>query len=93
MPDAVVMAATQHRWASYNGSLEDVVLKLQASEMLPKVIVPTFIIIGDHDGYVDQLALRRIVPNALVFKGGHNILWEQPDQVISAVEKFVEMSF
>ncbi len=93
MPDAVVMAATQHRWASYNGSLENVVLTLRATTILPKVFVPTLTIIGDDDAYVDQVNLRVIVPGTLVFKGGHNILWEQPEKVISAVEKFVEKSF
>ncbi len=93
IPDAVVMAATQHRWASYNGSLEKVVFKLRATTILPEVTVPILIIIGDRDGYVNQLKLRAIAPNTAVFKGGHNILWEQPDQVISAVEKFVEKSF
>jgi pimeloyl-ACP methyl ester carboxylesterase len=93
LPDAVVLAATRHRWASYNSSLENVVLKLRATEMLPQMKVPTLIVVGDHDAYVDQARLRLIAPNAVIEKGGHNILWEQPEVVIGAVEKFVAASF
>jgi pimeloyl-ACP methyl ester carboxylesterase len=93
LPDAVVLAATQHRWASYNGSLENVVLKLRATEMLPQMKVPTLIVVGDRDAYIDQAKLRLIVPNVVIAKGGHNILWEQPETVIGAVEKFVKTSF
>jgi pimeloyl-ACP methyl ester carboxylesterase len=93
LPDAVVLAATQHRWASYNGSLENVVLKSRATEMLPQVKVPMLVVVGDHDAYVDQAKLRLIAPNAVIAKGGHNILWEQPVAVMSAVEKFVATSF
>jgi cis-3-alkyl-4-acyloxetan-2-one decarboxylase len=93
LPDAVVLAATQHRWASYNGSLENVVLKLRGTEMLPQMKVPTLIVVGDHDAYIDQAKLQLIAPKAVIAKGGHNILWEQPEVVIGAVEKFVATSF
>jgi cis-3-alkyl-4-acyloxetan-2-one decarboxylase len=93
LPDAVVLAATQHRWASYNGSLENVVLKLRAIAILPQIKVPTLIVVGDHDAYADLAKLRIIAPNAVVAKGGHNILWEQPELVIGAVEKFVATNF
>jgi cis-3-alkyl-4-acyloxetan-2-one decarboxylase len=93
LPDAVVLAATQHRWASYNGSLENVVLKLRAIAILPQIKVPMLIVVGDHDAYADLAKLRIIAPNAVVAKGGHNILWEQPELVIGAVEKFVATNF
>jgi pimeloyl-ACP methyl ester carboxylesterase len=93
LPDAVVLAATQHRWASYNGSLENVVLKLRATEILPQMKVPTLIVVGDHDAYIDQAKLRLIAPDAVTAKGRHNILWERPEAVIGAVEKFVATSF
>ncbi len=93
LPDAVVLAATQHRWASYNGSLENVVLKLRATQILPQVSVPTLVVVGDHDAYVDLATLRIIAPNSVVAKGGHNILWEQPELVIATVEKFVAANF
>lgn len=93
LPDAVVLAATQHRWASYNGSLENVVLKLRAIAILPQIKVPMLIVVGDHDAYADLAKLRIIAPNAVVAKGEHNILWEQPELVIGAVEKFVATNF
>ena len=93
LPDAVVLAATQHRWASYNGSLENVVLKLRATEVLLRVNVPTLVVVGDHDLYVDLAKFRVIAPKALTADGGHNILWEQPVAVMGAVEKFVATNF
>jgi pimeloyl-ACP methyl ester carboxylesterase len=88
LPDAVVLAATQHRWASYNGSLENVVLKIRATEWLPDVRVPMLVIIGDHDAYVDQTNLLAVVPNPVIAHGGHNVLWEQPEVVMAQIERF-----
>jgi len=93
LPDAVVLAATQHRWASYNGSLENVVLKLRATEILRQIKVPTLTIVGDDDAYIDRTKLQLIAPNVVIAKGGHNILWEQLAVVVGAVEKFVAASY
>lgn len=89
LPDAVVWAATQHRWASYNGSLENVVLKIRATDLLPTLRVPSLVIVGDRDPYADPTSLRKIAPGTLVATGGHNVLWDESAFVIRGIEEFI----
>lgn len=85
VPDAVVRAATQHRWASYDGSLRHVVLKSQALHLLPGMAVPVTLMVGRDDLYSDNTTLLKLRPDTKVLEGGHNFPWQAPTLTREAV--------
>lgn len=85
VPDAVVRAATQHRWASYDGSLRHVVLQSQALNLLPEIAVPVTLMVGRDDLYSDNPTLLRLRPDTRVLEGGHNFPWQAPTLTREAV--------
>jgi pimeloyl-ACP methyl ester carboxylesterase len=62
--------------------------------LLPRVKVPTLILWGDQDTIMpaaSQELLRRALTGAehkLYEKAGHNLPWEQPEQVAQAIIGF-----
>lgn len=85
VPDNVVRAAIQHRWASYDGSLRHVVLQSQALNLLPGMAVPVTLVVGHDDLYSNNEALLALRPDTRVIAGGHNFPWQAPALTRKAV--------
>jgi len=87
IPDEVLRASTQHRWASYSGSLNNVVFKLSGLALIPEVSVPLTVLVGSDDAYSRNAEILRIKPDTVVIEGGHNFLWQQPQPVIAEIQR------
>lgn len=93
LPFAVVRSATEHRWASYQGSLEGVVFKVRPLEIIPELRVPLTVLAGFEDVYSQNETLRKVFPATVVMAGGHNFFWEQPQLVIARIEQALAATY
>ena len=89
IPDNVVKDGIQHRWDSYNQSLESIVLQYKAIDELKSLMTPSLVIVGSKDKYSKNESLLKSQSNVQVIDGGHNFLWENPEATIKVIDNFL----
>jgi pimeloyl-ACP methyl ester carboxylesterase len=88
IPDKIVMSGTLHRWESYNGSLENVVLKTRALELDPNLKNISFIV-GSDDLYSKNEQLKNRFENVQTINGDHNFMWSNKEATIEAIKRIL----
>ncbi|HMQ11369.1 MAG TPA: alpha/beta hydrolase [Oligoflexia bacterium] len=81
LPDNIVEGARLHRWESYNGSLENIVLNKQSSNYLNNDFEGIDIYMGVSDPYSKPLTSTLDQTSYRLLIGGHNFIWENSDNV------------
>lgn len=77
LPAAVSADSVAHTWASYTGTLTDVVLAAEAPSWLPDVVAPVTLVAGDRDKVVDRRYLTWLGTSSpvryLTWEGDHHL--------------------
>lgn len=76
-PAQIAADSVAHTWASYTGTLTDVVLAAEASSWLPGVAAAVTVVAGDQDKVVDHRHLERLTASSgsryLAWAGDHHL--------------------
>lgn len=77
LPAEVAADSVEHTWASYTGTLTDVVLAAEASSWLSDIAVPVMFVAGDADRVVDRAHLEHVAAQTPVryeiWTGDHHL--------------------
>lgn len=98
LPKPVLEDATRHSWASYSETLQRVILGAEGSNWLVGASVPTLIIAGTEDRYLDlaflgELPERRSQLQLQVWSDeGHDLPLTRPDRCLSEIERWGEVT-
>jgi len=87
LPAAVAADSVAHTWASYTGTLTNVVLAGEASSWLPDIAAPVTFVAGDRDRVVDRRHLAVLASNTQVrsvnVAGDHHLPLRQQQQCLA----------
>jgi pimeloyl-ACP methyl ester carboxylesterase len=92
LPRPVVRDAAAHTWASYWGTMEQVILAAQGESWLAETRAPVRLVVGRHDGVADVAYLEALVaghPGASlrwVDGGGHDLPLTAPRLCVEEIE-------
>ena len=94
LPAAVAADSVAHTWASYTGTLTDVVLAAEASSWLPDITAPMTFVAGDRDRVVDHdhlvfLAANRRAP-LIKMAGDHHLPLRQQQHCLDLLNRAAE---
>jgi pimeloyl-ACP methyl ester carboxylesterase len=97
VPAIVAKHAVLHRWESFNGSLQNVVLTARLGEGLRSIAgTPVVLIPGGSDPVTTAARVRNVASatgaSVKVVSGGHNILLEHPAETARVVRDAIESS-
>jgi pimeloyl-ACP methyl ester carboxylesterase len=91
LPAAVAADSVQHTWASYTGTVTDVVLAADAADWLAHIWAPVTFVAGDRDRVVDRDYLRLLgqAPGRryLGWLGDHHLPLRRPRDCVDLLVK------
>ena len=91
LPAPIAADSVEHTWASYTGTLTDVILAAEATSWLPDIEAPVLLVAGTDDPVIDHAYLAQLEATALVrverWSGNHHLPLRRPQACVDLVRR------